>query len=1324
MRLNVFGRVFLCVVCLILTAATGWADRPRVYCIQGATVVPSPGERIDNGTLVLRDGLIESVGRDIAPPADAVTIDGEGLWVYPGLIDPVVDLANKPGTSGRPPTNATPTGPIHPISRIHPEVKASHSLTPFAGETAKRSEQLRRLGFTTIAVTPSGGVLRGTGAAVLLADDRPVSQIILEDDVAQHIGYEHGDYGGSYPTSLMGAVAIIRQTLLDVRHHLEWADRYERNPLGMERPDHVAAFVALEPMVAGTQLALFHAASTEDVLLSARIADEFGLSAAIVAPGYEWEAADQIKATGRPLIIPVAWPKKPRVATDEEALDVTIKTMRRYLGAPANAARLEQAGIEFALTTNGLEKLEVFNKNMARMLEEGLSEATALAALTTVPAELMGIAGVVGTLEAGKIANVAIFNGPIFAEDSAAKQVFVDGTAHTVAEAGKTDGEKPEKEQTGDDSDNPQSRVAVIEGRNGEPRGQWLFTNATVWTQGPRGVVPEADVLIHDGLIIEVGVDLDRPRGATVIDAQGMHITPGLIDVHSHIAQRGGTNEGSNIVTAETRIEDIVTPDDVNIYRQLAGGLTVSHLLHGSANAIGGQDVVIKLKRNATADELLIGGRRGIKFALGENPKRSNMGGRSAKPRYPKTRMGVIEAIRRSFTAARNYQYDWQTYDSLSASEQALTAPPRRDLQLETVLEILDGDRQIHCHAYRQDEMLAMMRLAEAFGIRVRTFEHGLEGYKIADEIAAHGAAVTTQSDWWGYKLEAFDATPYNGALLVGRGVSVSFSSDSPELARRLNLEAAKAIKYGGLGEEEALATVTSHAAEQLDLGSRLGSLEPGKDADLVLWSGHPLSVYSIVNQTWVDGFLEFDRTVDLEDAARVAESRTEMVAAIRGDAKDATTNQSEDEPSPSTANLPARAPVYDDRLASLGGSVSIVGATVHTVAGETIENGTVSFRAGRIVEVGAGLAPLAGAEVIDARGKHVFPGLIDANSVVGLIEISSVSASVDIAELGNLNPGLNTAIAVNPDSTVIPVTRANGLTHVLTVPTGGLVSGSSSLIRLDGWSWEDLTAAAPVAMHIQWPAFVPTRSWFGPPKTEEELTKERKEKLTDLENLFAGARAYATAKAADGEHEEDPQLEAMLPVIEGTTPVIVHAEELRQIKAAVSWAEKEGIRLILAGRRDMWRAAEMLAEKKIPVIVANVLALPGREDESYDTAYATAARLHEAGVEFCIAGSANSFSVANTRNLPDQAGMAAAFGLPEEAALEAITLAPARILGVGAQLGSIEPGKSASLVITDGDILEIRTTVERVFIDGREADLSTRQTRLYERYAERVVIE
>ncbi|MEE4270380.1 MAG: amidohydrolase family protein [Thermoanaerobaculales bacterium] len=1311
--------VVLIVVSLFLIPDSGLATAPRVTCIEGATVIPAPGERLDDAAVVLRDGLIEAVGRGISPPADAVVIDGEGLWIYPGLIDPLVALDS---VTSQPSDDAPPAGPVHPVSRVHPERRSGDQLTPFTGKNAARAEALQRLGFTTVLVAPTDGVFRGSSTAILLAGERPVSELILRNDVAQHIGYERGRYGGSYPTSLMGAVALIRQTVLDSRRFAVWNQRWAADPSGMARPEPVAAFVALQDLVAGEQPAVFHAASPADVLLSARLSDELGLEAAIAASGHEWEVAERVGAIGRTLILPAAFPEEPEVATDAEALEVTVETMRRFLEAPANPARLEDAGVVFALTTNGLEDPADFTANVGSMISRGLNPATALAAVTTVPASLLGIDAVAGTLSPGKIANLAVFDGPIFDAETTIRRVFVDGVEVDL----DRDESKSKATEEKAESEPLPAWPVDLEPPDREARRMWLFSGATVWTQGPMGVLENADVLVADGRIAAVGADLTPPEGAGIIDAAGRHITPGLIDVHSHLALRGGVNEGSDNITAEVQIADILVPGDVNIYRQLAGGVTASHLLHGSANSIGGQDVVIKLKPEASEAELVIENRMGIKFALGENPKRSNFSGRTKTTRYPKTRMGVIQDIRRTFVAAENYRREWLTYDALSADEQLHQVPPRRDLRLESVLEILDGERTIHCHAYRQDEMLAMMRLAEEFGITVRTFEHALEGYKIADELAAHGVDVTTQSDWWGYKLEAYDAIPYNAALLTRRGVSVSMSSDSTELARRLNLEAAKAVKYGDIDEVAALAMVTSGAARQLDLGHRIGSLEPGKDADLVVWSGHPLSVYSTAEQTWVDGVREFDRSRDRERNQAVDRLRAELVAAIR-DADDETPDAEDEAPTDElTAALPPpRALEYRDRLASLGGAVSIVGATVHTVTSGTIDNGTVSFRDGRIVAVGEGLPPLDDADVIDAHGKHVYPGLIDANSVVGLSEIASVAASVDIAETGMVNPAINTAIAVNPDSSVIPVTRANGLTHSLTVPTGGLVSGTSSLIRLDGWTWEDLTAAAPVAMHVSWPRTNPNRSWWGPPKSVEALAKERKEKLALLEQLMEDARAYAIARSArPADLVVDPRLEAMLPVLDGTIPVIVHAEELRQIEAAVAWAETHGLRLILAGRQDVWRTAEMLAEKKIPVIVPTVLALPVRDDEPYDTAYATAAKLHQAGVEFCIAGAANGFATANARNLPDHAAMAAAFGLPVEAALEAVTIAPARILGVGEELGSIEVGKSASLIITDDDVLEISTHVDWVFIDGRAADLETRQTRLYERYANRPAVQ
>jgi imidazolonepropionase-like amidohydrolase len=860
-----------------------------------------------------------------------------------------------------------------------------------------------------------------------------------------------------------------------------------------------------------------------------------------------------------------------------------------------------------------------------------------------------------------------------------------------------------------------------------------LITNATIWTQGPQGLIEGADLLIADGKIVAVGQGLAAPDGAHVIDATGKHVTPGLIDSHGHLAIRGGGNEGANNITAEVRIQDVTNPEDINIYRQLAGGLTTSHSLHGSANSIGGQDAVLKLHWNATAAELVVPNRKGIKFALGENPKRSRASGQPGPVRYPKTRMGVIESIRTVFLEALDYQHEWDSYNVLPTPERERTKPPRRDLQLETIVEILYGERSIHCHAYRQDEMLAILRLAEEFGISIATFEHGLEGYKVADEMAAAGAGASTFSDWWAYKVEAYDAIPYNGALLNERGVSVSFSSDSAELARRMNLEAAKAVKYGGVDEQEALAFVTINAAQQLALGDRIGSLEVGKDADFVIWTGDPLSVFSIVEQTWVDGIREFDRETDLAERARIERARTKLIAEIRGGTnKDDADAEKGDgaadgdeapvERRTTSAETAAEPLPYSDRLAEFGETVSIVGATVHTMTGEPIADGTVSFSNGKIIEVGANLQPLPGAEVIDATGKHVYPGLIDANNVVGLAEISAVAATVDISETGTVNANVNTAIAVNPDSELIPVTRANGITHVLAAPGGDLIHGSSALIRLDGWTWEDLTAASPVAMHISWPSFrIRTFSYFGSPPSREDQEKKRDESLKKIQQVFDDAKAYATAKQAQadgGRHlDADPVLEALLPVLNRQIPVIVYADDVRQ--------KKQELRMIIAGSRDVWRSADLLAAKSIPVILTSVLALPSREDEPYDTPYTAAAKLHEAGVRFCFAGSASAFAAANARNLPYHSAMAAAFGLPHDEAIKAVTLYPAQIIGLGDHLGSIEAGKSASVIVTDGNPLEIRTHVERSFIDGREADLQdNRHDRLYRRYAARPVVD
>jgi imidazolonepropionase-like amidohydrolase len=839
-----------------------------------------------------------------------------------------------------------------------------------------------------------------------------------------------------------------------------------------------------------------------------------------------------------------------------------------------------------------------------------------------------------------------------------------------------------------------------------------VVQRATVWTQGPQGVLEDADLVVRGGKVAAVGRGLAVPAGAVVVDGRGKHVTPGLVDCHSHTALRGGVNEGSDTITAEVRVADVIDPRDEDLYRELAGGLTTAHLLHGSANAIGGQDAVIKLHPYRRPQDLQVAGAwPGIKFALGENPKRSNFRDPEVPARYPSTRMGVMEAIRVAFAEARDQDRRWVEWRSLSKREQAKRVPPRRDLRLEALAEVLRGERRVHSHAYRQDEMLALLRLAETYGVKVATFQHALEAYKIGDEIARHGAGASIFTDWWAYKAEAYDAIPYNGALLHARGVNVSFNSDSDELARRLNLEAAKAVKYGGLGETDALDFVTRNPARQLGLEGRIGSLEPGKDADFVLWSGHPLSVYSKAEQTWVDGVREFDLAADRERREGIEAERTRHLAGLT---KPAAAGPAASGPQPAGV-----APAWLDAQAG-GPAVSVVGVTAHPVSGPVVENATLSFRGGRIVELGPGLPPLPDAAVVDGKGLHAWPGMIDALGDLGLSEIGSVPGTVDVAELGDINPEVHTAIAVNPDAEAIAVTRRNGITHALVAPEGGLVAGTSAVLRLEGWTWEDLAATGPLAMHVRWPSFRTSspRPGAADALSVEDQRRARRERIDLIRRAFAEARAYAKGKAAGMNLDVNPAYEALLPVVEGRIPVIVHADEDRQIASALDWAHEEGIRVLLAASADVVRHAERLRREQIPVIVPAVLALPAHEDDPYDAAYRVPALLHEAGVLFCLAGGGTGWA---SRNLPYHAGMAAAFGLPPEQALRAVTLDAARVLGVDGVLGSLEPGKSASIVLTDGDLLEIRTHVRAVWIDGRPADLdSDRQERLYRRYRDR----
>lgn len=452
------------VLAVALGAPPSHAERPFVFAIESARIIPEPGQKIAKGTVVIRDGLIVAVGSQVRTPPDAVVISGEGLWVYPGLIDAFIDLAQQPARDTTPSTGSggpnrggatasTRPGAVHPLARVHSEEQVVDRLLPIAGDRKRQVKRYRELGFTAGLVAPQAGIFRGSSAIILLQDESPVAEMVVADNVAQHLAFEHGRYGEGYPTSLMGAVATQRQVLLDARRHAEWVARYESDPTGMQRPDSVPSFAALSGLISGDQPAVFHAGSPYDVVLADRIADEFELRAIVAASGHEWEIADQIAATDRSLILPVAFPKRPQMNDDGEALDVTIKEMRRYLEAPAAAARLHEAGVTFALTTNGLTTLSEFKKNISKMMDAGLSEDAALAALTTVPARMFGIERVAGTLETGKIANLVVLDGPIFDAETTVNRVFVDGVEYRMEE---------KKKPLGGDPD------AVV-----DPRGEW-----------------------------------------------------------------------------------------------------------------------------------------------------------------------------------------------------------------------------------------------------------------------------------------------------------------------------------------------------------------------------------------------------------------------------------------------------------------------------------------------------------------------------------------------------------------------------------------------------------------------------------------------------------------------------------------------------------------------------------------------------------------------------------------------------------------------------------------------------------------------------------
>lgn len=959
----------------------GTADeRSGIFAFTNATIIKDAQTTLQNATLVIKQGKI--VGINVTVPKEAVVIDCKGKFIYPSFIDLYSDYGVAPQTAatagGRgfggfdrtAQFTSNTKGAYNWNQAIKPETNAFEA---FQLNDAKAKE-LRGIGFGTVVANNQDGISRGTGALVTLGNQKENLELVKEK-VAAFYSFSKGTSTQDYPGSLMGSIALLRQTYLD------------------------ATWYKTKPSTEGTNLSLqswndnlslpqiFDIGNDKyNALRADKIAKEFGANYILKATNDVYQRLEEIKSTKASLILPLNFPAPMDVEDPNDARIVALADMKHWEMAPSQPAMVEKAGINFTLTTAGVTSTNDFLTNLRKAITNGLSEKTALEALTKTPATLINAYDKVGSLDAGKLANFFITNNNIFKDSSSIFQNWVQGQKYVVKEEGWNDyrgvytfllntkgttktyeaivkgtAEKPTAtlKALGDTATTSitltlndklvkinwssradfgrQTNLSGIVGidawtgngylangdvatwkmvfknelpvlvdsaktstdtarrgggfAGGRNRSQpstiadvvypfvgygykkeqapkqekIIIRNATVWTNEKEGKLENTDVIINNGKIEKIGKNLivTMDMSWKTIDGTGKHLSAGIIDEHSHIAITGGVNECTQSVTSECRIADVLSPDDINIYRQLSGGVTTSHLLHGSCNPIGGQTQLIKLRWGKNAEELKFANWDGfIKFALGENVKRSSS---TSNTRFPDSRMGVEQVYMDAFQRAVDYQ--------------KMGANKRRDLELDALVEILNKKRFITCHSYVQSEINMLMKVSDKFNFKVNTFTHILEGYKVADKMKANGImGVSTFSDWWAYKMEVQDAMAYNASIMQKVGLTVAINSDDAEMARRLNQEAAKTVKYGDVSEEEALKMATLNPAIMLHVADRVGSIKVGKDADVVLWSDNPLSIYAKSLYTIVDGTIYFDREKDAEMRKQIVAEKSRLV--------------------------------------------------------------------------------------------------------------------------------------------------------------------------------------------------------------------------------------------------------------------------------------------------------------------------------------------------------------------------------------------------------------------------------------------------------------
>jgi imidazolonepropionase-like amidohydrolase len=892
------------------------------------------------------------------------------------------------GRGGGPQMESNTKGAYGWNQSIRPETQADKLFTA----DGKAADELRKLGFGSVLTFKKDGVARGSAVFVSLANKNE-NETVLKDKAAAMYSFDKGTSTQDYPSSLMGSIALLRQTYFD-------ADWYQKSNAQKEFNISLDAWNKLQSLPQ-----IFEVNDKLSALRADKVGDEFKMQYIIKGSGDEYQRMDDIKATNARFILPLNFPATFDVEDPYDAAMVSLAEMKNWEMAPMNPSAFEKKFIPFAITTDGLKDKKDFWKNLRKAIEYGLTEKMALRSLTLTPAEMLGMQDKVGSLKKGMLANFIITSGNLFDEKNIIYENWVQGDPYFLRDMNVPDirgnyqlaiasvnkkseeehkpslfmrffdlkisgeAEKPKAEIIAQDSAKTSAEISVsgklvsmnftlkgdsgvtrlsgdvkdstrlLKGKGQNSAGNWItwtatwqsafeskkdsvkkqdrkkyptlddviypfsaygqkiqdstflekywnrwdaiiIKNVTVWTNEADGILKNKDVMITEGKIVRIGDNLSVPGTvkAKIIDGTGMHLTAGIIDEHSHIAINGGANEGTQASSAEVRIGDVIDCEDINIYRNLSGGVVAAQLLHGSANPIGGQSGIVKLRWGKSPDEMKIKGADGfIKFALGENVKQSNWGDNNTV-RFPQTRMGVEQVYYDFFTRAREYDLNWQAYAAATQKSKVFIAPPRIDLEMDALVQILDKKRFITCHSYVQSEINMLMHVGDSMGFRVNTFTHILEGYKVADKMKARGIGASTFSDWWAYKMEVGEAIPYNAAIMEKMGIITAVNSDDPEMSRRLNQEAAKSVKYGGLTEEEALKLCTLNPAKLLHLDNTMGSIKVGKSGDVVLWTDNPLSIYAKVDKTIIDGQIYYDAAADQKLREEILKERARII--------------------------------------------------------------------------------------------------------------------------------------------------------------------------------------------------------------------------------------------------------------------------------------------------------------------------------------------------------------------------------------------------------------------------------------------------------------